>query len=149
MKKLFALFILSLSFLGLAGCAPKSGGTEFYSAKRIGTVAYQEERSITISKHEFIYYNVYSDEKGNFILKDETSYIKNNDLQFGLRFHHSDEVVIYDITKDPMTMLEPICTDYENGDYGYQVDRGFMITINPSFSTKINDINIGQIGHWC
>ncbi len=127
---------------------PRSGGTITFSAERVSTKPQTTERTISIQGHEFFYYNVYNDGHGNFVLKDETSYIRNYDLQFGVRFKHLSCVAIYDISEslDNKKALSPIATNYENGDYGYQVYFGFEIKINDSSYT---DINIGKISHWC
>ncbi len=148
MKKIVSLILVIFTIFLLSSCN-KAGGIETYSASKIGKEPVLEEKTITIKKHEFTYYNVYSDDKGNFILKDQTSYIKNYDLSFGVRFKHNDDIQIYDITSEKSVLLEPICTDYENGDWGYQVNCGFMICKSLESTEDFCDMNIGKISHWC
>lgn len=147
MKKVFNLLLVIISLLSFNSCKnTKNGESIIFSADKLSLIPYEEEKTITINGYEFIYYNVYNDGKGNFVLYDDTSYLKNYNLQFGIRFKNNINVGIYDISKDNPILLSPIFTDYENGDYGYQVYQGFEIkTIKED---SINN-NIGKITNWC
>ena len=120
-----------------------------FSAKKIGKTPYKEKRNITISQHTFTYYNVYSDDEGNFILKDETSYILNFDIVFGLKFNnHNGDVLLYDVSENKNEIIEPM--DEGSDEYAsYSVNNGFKIQIKPEINSIRNDINLGLISHWC
>mgnify|MGYP004444154157 FL=1 len=131
------------------GIGKKNGGIIVFSAKKIGKTPYKEKRNITISQHTFTYYNVYSDDEGNFILKDETSYILNFDIVFGLKFNnHNGDVLLYDVSENKNEIIEPM--DEGSDEYAsYSVNNGFKIQINPEINSIRNDINLGLISHWC
>lgn len=143
-------WLLPIAIFGvsLTGCSNPfiDGGTEVYSAAAIGTIAYEEERTIELLGNKFAYFNVRSDEEGNWVLDDANSYIKNNDIQFGLRFRHSEYVGIYE--GDSYIPIDPMFTEYENGDYGYQVYFGFRIAPKPDVEFPEEGVSIGKIAHW-
>ncbi|MCF0117031.1 MAG: hypothetical protein HUJ61_03155 [Bacilli bacterium] len=148
MRKLLS-FLLILLILPLCACNPK-GGAIVFEATSLGKTAIREEKVIIIKGHEFIYFDVCSDSEGNFILASADAYLCNKDIQFGVRFKHITNVAIYDITnQENYTRLEPIATDYENGDWGYQVNLGFMIRQDLQLSSDCSPYNIGKITHWC
>ena len=151
---------IGLSVLGVfviaAGCyiayglthLPRSGGTVKFSANKIGTTAYETEKSVTINKHEFKYYNVKSSKDGGWILVDHTSYIINTDIQFGFRYKNANyvDIVKYgDASNDPRFMGE--VDDYP-GYKNYQVYCGIKLSINESVDPG-EGIDIGVLMHWC
>lgn len=143
MKRLLSFLLLFVI------CLFSCGGTGItFSAYFISRSPEKVEKTIKIRGYEFIYYNVYNDGKGNFVLADNTSYIKNTDMNFGIRFQSRDGIVcIYD--ENGETTLETISKSYDNGDWGYQVDSGFLICVDKSIAMTYTDINIGKITHWC
>lgn len=149
MKK-FPILILGLCLLPLNACGVKTdGGQIVFEATSLGKIPLKEEKTFIIKQHEFICFNVCSDDDGNFILANHDSYIINKDLQFGIRFKHVLNVAIYDISdEDNYVALSPISKDYENGDWGYQVNFGFMIRQDINLSMDYCS-NIGKITHWC
>ena len=125
-----------------------SGGTERYYAKAIGTIAYKEEKSITIKKHQFTYYNVKSSKDGGWVLLDHTSYIVNTDIQFGFRYKNADLVMISiygDSVNIPSQMED---SDQYPGYTNYQVYNGFKLAIKESVQPG-EGIDIGVLMHWC
>lgn len=129
----------------------RSGGVEKYNAKKIGKIAYQEEKKVEFFGHAFTFYNVKSDSEGNWILVDNTSYIVNLDIQFGFRFKNNDglvKIAAYGDGKEPRDMgkysKDPSYTSY-------QVDFGFKITVDESvnMSDCPNGFNLGIFEHWC
>ena len=150
MKKLIML-TLALLLLPFSACTYNTDGTPIvFEATSLGKTAVREEKTITIKDHEFIYFNVCSDDDGNFILASHDAYISNNDIQFGVRFKHVANVVIYDTTnQDNYVPLDPMSKEYDNGDWGYQVNSGFTIRQNIVLSIDGSPYNIGKITHWC
>ncbi len=140
MKKLLSVLLLFVLM-----CFSCGGTGTTFSAHSISRIPEKIEKTIKIKGYEFTYYNVYNDGEGNFVLADNTSYIKNDGMNFGIRFQPTAS--IYD--KNGETMLEPLSKDYDNGDWGYQVESGFMICVNKSISMTYKDVNIGKITHWC
>ncbi len=143
MKK--SIFFLLPILFCLASCISKSGGTTTYSAFLLPYSPQKVERTVKIKGEEFIYYNVYNDGEGNFVLADESSYIKCEYMSFGVRFQPT--ACIYDLETE--TKLEPTSKNYENGDWGYSAFCGFVIRLDTSDSIVRTDVNIGKIGHWC
>lgn len=101
-------------------------------------------------KHTFIYYNVYNDGNGNFVMADNSSFISNKSIQFGLRIK---SMWVYKINKNGDSEDTPI--QYKNldedGYYSYSIESfGFNIYgVSRSISLEYKDINIGKIYHWC
>lgn len=151
MKKILLTLTLVLFTFSLFSCGAKAGGESItFDATSLGTTAVREEKTIKIKNHEFIYYNVCSDEKGNFILQSSDAWISNRDIQFGVRFKYVPNVLIYDTSdEDNLVPLEPIFKDYENGDCSYKVNFGFVITQGILMSSDGSPYNIGKITHWC
>lgn len=149
MKKFIIKSLLGLVLLALASCSPGEATT--FSASKLGTSPLEKEQTVTISDHLFTYYNVSSDSNGNFILADSSSYITNSDMIFGIRFLHSTDVCVYDLSDaSNISKIEAKTKDYDNGDWGYQIDNyGFKISLDSTSSTSYTKINIGQITHWC
>lgn len=105
------------------------------------------KKEIDISGHTFFYYNVYNDGEGNFVLKDDFSYIKNYDIIFGLSFAQG-YAKAYDISSDNdgFTLCEERYSDKRR--QCYSVYNGFEIAIDRSLSSIKTDVNIGCIEHW-
>ncbi len=124
------------------------GGTHTFDAFSLPNVPNEKEEELQIDGHAFIFYNVYNDGQGNFVLKDNTSYIRNYSLIFGLRFAKGLSRA-YDISgdKDGLTL----CEDYYEGEdeQSYSVYHGFEIAIDKTLSSHHYDENIGKITHWC
>ena len=91
--------------LMVTGCIP-NGGSITFTADLIGRTPVQQEKSFTYKGHKFIYYNVYNDGGGNFVMADNTSYIVNKDIQFGLRVKSP---FVYNLTKEgeEPVLIEP------------------------------------------
>lgn len=124
---------------------PRSGGLVKIDAKKIGKTAVLEEKKAKVKDHEFTYYNVKSDNDGNWILADKSSYIINTDIQFGFRYKNAGtKIAAYDKGMEPRDM-GPF---YQDETYNsYQVDFGFKITIDESIN--IDNVNLGIFEHWC
>ena len=124
------------------------GGMATFSASSLPSTPSKEEKETKISGHAFLYYNVYKDEEDNFVLKDDTSYIRNYTLVFGLLFAKG-LARAYDIS-DGKDGFE-LCQDFYGGNetQSYSVWRGFEIAIDKTLSSHHYDENIGKIVHWC
>ena len=68
-----------LSSLGPSSSDEKDapGGIMIFKATSLPLTPICKKKEIDISGHTFFYYNVYNDGEGNFVLKDDFSYIKN------------------------------------------------------------------------
>ena len=55
------------------------------TANHISSIPVKEMKTFKVEGHTFIYYNVYNDGNGNFVMADNSSFISNNSIQFGLR----------------------------------------------------------------
>lgn len=149
--KTYKILLMSLFlFPSLLSCGT-SGGFITFTSDSIAKTAYMAERTIKISGHEFTYYNVYSDGNGDFVLADNTSYIRNYDIQFGLRFKYVPNVLLYDISNGLLNpvAINPIVDEYENGDRGYSVHFGFEIRVAREISSSVLNMSIGKMTHWC
>ncbi len=124
------------------------GGAHTFTAASLPRTPKETEEEMPIDGHIFICYNVYNDGEGNFVLKDDTSYIKNYSLCFGLRFAKG-LARAYDISenKDGQELCQ-LLHEGENEQY-YSVSGGFEIAIDKSLSSHHYDENIGKITHWC
>ncbi len=148
MKRAVLAFI-SISILSLiTSCGSSTnGGKVVFNAASLPNVAVEREQKATINGHEFIYYNVYRSENDEFVLKDNSSFILNYDIVFGLSFSNSNSpACCYDVsegTKDPKP-IEP----FDSNSYSIE-NYGFEISINKLISMQYNDVNIGKITHWC
>ena len=125
-----------------------SGGTTTFDASSLPNAPAQEEREAKISGHVFLYYNVYKNEDGDFVLKDNSSYIQNKDLVFGMKFK-SSFVVAYAmedgvVSDTPMEIMEE-----KDGYRSYSVHYGFEICIPKDISMLYQDVCIGKIIYWC
>ena len=119
-----------------------------FDASSLPSEPVQEEKEAKISGHVFVYYNVYKSSDGGFVLKDNTSYIQNKDLVFGMKFK-SDFALAYPIedgivSDTPMEIMEE-----KDGYRSYSVNCGFEIRIPKNISMLYQDISIGKIVHWC
>ncbi len=123
------------------------GGVTVITADLIPTTPVKEIKTFTFEGHTFTYYNVFSDGEGNFVMADNTSYIANNDIIFGLSVKSE---YVYSINDNEQTLI-----DYNNkgddGYYYYSVESyGIEIRgISTSISMLYENINIGKITHWC
>ncbi len=132
----------------LTSCIGTCGGTTTFSARRISKTPQKIEKTVKIEGHTFTYFNVYNDGEGNFVLADESSYIKNCDLSFGVRFQPTAALYHIQETGAELTLAEPTFMGYDNGDYGYQVFSGFVIKLSEK-NADLTDVSIGKITHWC
>ena len=119
-----------------------------FSANNISHNAIKEEKILNTQGHTFIYYNVYSDNDGNFIMKDNSSYIMNNDIQFGLKIKTP---FIYELNDDGNGKLINYNYLDDEGYYNYAiVNPGIIIYgIGREVSLNYENINIGYIFHRC
>ena len=143
----FSLAIITTAFL--SACSKiKPGGSITFSAEKIGTTPVKEARSFTYKGYEFIYYNVYNDGAGNFVMADNSSYIANKDIQFGLKVKTQ---FVYKDTDDGNKELLSYNFLDDDGYYSYSiVETGFVICgVGIEYSMLYTDINIGKITHWC
>lgn len=150
MKKVTTLLLAILCSMGLASlsaCA-KNGGSITFTANSISSTPIKEEKSFTYKGYEFIYYNVYNDGNGNFVMADNTSYIANKDIQFGLKVKTE---FVYKYVEDGDGELIYYTNLDDEGYYNYSiVDFGFVIRgVGTSYSMVYENINIGKIIHWC
>ncbi len=142
--------------LGLAGFAiyfelnklPTGGMVEF-NASKIGLNACKEMREITLHGHTFTYYNVKSNEKGEWILVDETSHIINTDIIFGFRLKSGDKVSINGYYNDEAEIYNNVSKAYPGyTDYSIR-DYGFIIEVKDDTEVPPEGINLGIMMHWC
>ncbi len=123
------------------------GGVTVITADLISTTPVEEIKTFTSEGHTFIYYNVYNDGEGNFVMADNTSYIANNDIIFGLSVKSA---WVYSVKDNEQTLI----------DYNYKGDDGYCYYsiesygieihgISTSISMLYENINIGKITHWC
>ena len=133
------------AFSPISPFIPRGGGLVRIDAKKIGKTATLLEKKVKVKNHEFTYYNVKSDNDGNLILVDKTSYIINTDIQFGFRYRNAGtKITAYDKGMEPRDM-GPFHDDETYN--SYQVDFGFKITIDESIETS--NVNLGTFEHWC
>lgn len=138
---------LVICLLSLASCKP-NGGFVTFTADALSTTPIREEKVFISQGHEFTYYNVYNDGNGNFVMADNTSYIINKDIQFGLRVGTPFVYTIANDGEDPISIKPTI--NNGNGTYDFNVDFGFQIRgISIYISMGYYNINIGTIVHWC
>lgn len=149
MKKAFFLLPIIL----LSSCRINSGvdgGNLEITANHISSTPVKEMKTFKVEGHTFIYYNVYNDGNGNFVMADNSSFISNNSIQFGLRVK---SMWVYEINKNGYSKDPPIQYKYldEYGYYSYSIESfGFEIYgVSKSISLEYKDINIGKIYHWC
>ncbi len=152
MKKKIITFALAFIPM-LVSCVQPEGGSTTFSATLITETAYKTEKSFTYKNHSFKYYNVRSDGSGNFVMVDNTSYIANFDITFGLKvktpyvYTHKEN----DETFESTLVTKMYDTANDEGYYSYSVsERGFIIRgCDKDSTTTIKDINIGKIIIWC
>lgn len=152
MKKKFITFALALIPM-LASCSQPVGGSTTFSATLISETAYKTEKTFGYKGHSFKYYNVRSDGSGNFVMVDNTSYIANFDITFGLRVK-TPYVYTYkenDETFESTLVDKMYDTANSEGYYLYSVaERGIIIRgSDKDGTTPIKDVNIGKIIIWC
>ena len=152
------IFIVPLSLLLLSSCASNGGASSYddqpdggmvtFTASSLPKIPEKKEKEVTISGHVFTYYNVYNDGEGNFVLLDDTSYIRNYDIYFGLLFD-AGLARAYDISGGKEGY--DLCEDYQVSEtqQSYSVYGGFEIAIDKTMSSHHCDENIGKIVHWC
>ncbi len=151
MKKVFPLLLLPIVSCLLAGCQPKpNGGSITFTADLIGDTPVEEDKTFTYKGHTFIYYNVYNDGNGNFVMANNASYIANNDIQFGLRVKSAFVYTVPEDGSEPV-WIEPSVHNKNSGYYDYAIQVfGFQIRgVGLNISMNYTDINIGKITHWC
>ena len=143
-------FLTLMMPLLLCSCAPSTnGGYRTYDASPLPKTASKEEKTVKINGSTFVIYNVYKDDDNNFILKDNSSYIQNKSMVFGVKIA-SGLGRIYDISKDSSDIKECEVMFDEGGWRGYSIQtQGFEISIDKQISMLYQDINIGKIVSWC
>ncbi len=126
----------------------RDGGMQVFDASALPRSPIKEEREAKILGHSFFYYNVYADMEGGFVLQDETSYIRNYDLYFGMSFNNG-LARAYDISGGKEGY--DLCEDYEESEaqQSYSVYGGFEIAIDKTLPSRHYDESIGKIMHWC
>lgn len=135
----------------LASCQNyiRPGGVTKFTAIKISHNPVKEVKTLKDQGYTFTYYNVYSDNDGNFIMKDNSSFIINDDFQFGMKVKSPFVYKLNDNNNDE----ELIEYDYldEEGYYNYTiVYPGIIIYgIDREASLNYENINIGYIFHWC
>lgn len=147
---------LLLPLLLLSSCKdpfqgiPSGGHTEFRSDS-LPSEPYEDEIRRTIEGHEFLFQGVLSDGEGGFLLVEEEApaYIRNKDIQFGLRFKAREGVILreWDEEEGPGETIEPM--QVEDGIVYYAVFLGFEITFDPVFDKIFPPTSIGTMVHWC
>lgn len=146
---LFPLLLLA-SCDGLFMGKAAGGSTEFRSDS-LPREMYEGEIRRTISGHEFLFQGVVSDGEGGFLLveKEAPAYIRNKDIQFGLRFKAREGVILreWDEEEGPGETIEPM--QVEDGIVYYAVFFGFEITFDPVFDKIFPPTSIGTMVHWC
>ena len=149
MKKailLLPIFLLSSCTIG----SEVDGVTLKITANHISSMPVKEMKTFKVEGHTFIYYNVYNDGNGNFVMADNSSFISNNSIQFGLRVK---SMWVYEINRNGDSKDTPIQYKYldEDGYYSYSIESfGFEIYgVSKSISLEYKDINVGKIYHWC
>lgn len=117
------------------------------TADLIPTTPVKEIKSFTFKGHTFVYYNVYNDGDGNFVMADNSSYIANNDIIFGLSVKSE---YVYNVKDNEKTLInynykgnDGYC-NYAVQNYGIEI-RGIAVEI----SMLYENINVGKITHWC
>ncbi len=159
MKKFIMVLFAALLIFNMSACLAdndtsqtdsdtiQDGGVTVITADLIPTTPVKEIKTFTFEGHTFTYYNVYSDGEGNFVMADNTSYILNNDIIFGLSVKSE---YVYSINDDEQTLI----------DYNYKGDDGYCYYsiesygieirgISTGVSAEYKNINIGKITHWC
>ena len=123
------------------------GGVTVITADLISTTPVEEIKTFTSEGHTFIYYNVYNDGDGNFVMADNTSFIANNDIIFGLSVKSA---WVYSVKDNEQTLIN---YNYKGDDgYCYYSIESYGIEIHgisTSISMLYENINIGKITHWC
>ena len=151
-----ALFPLLLPLLLLSSCKDPfpvvSGGMTEFRADSLPTEPYEGEIARTIEGHEFLFRGVLSDGEGGFLLleREEMPYIRNKDIQFGLRFEARKGVIVreWDEEEGPGEEIPPMME--EEGERSYSiVSFGFEITFDPTFDKIFPPTSIGTLFHWC
>lgn len=148
------LFLLSSCLQGEEGGSAsfseeqRDGLTQIFDAFSLPKSPVKEEREAKILGHSFLYYNVCADMEGGFVLQDDTSYIRNYDLYFGLSFSKG-LARAYDISGGKEGY--DLCEDYEESEtqQSYSVYGGFEIAIDKTLSSHHYDESIDKIVHWC
>ncbi len=151
MKRNLLAFV-ALTILSLSSCITRDGGSTTIKADSISKIATKEVKSFTYKGYKFNYYNVYNDGSGNFVMADNTSYITNFKIQFGLRVK-TPYVYTYK-EDDESSKMESLQSNSSSDYVGYYnfsiIEPGIMIRgSNIDDSSEIKDINIGQITTWC
>ncbi len=149
MKRKFLALILPILCLA-SGCAePTSGGVTTFYASALPKTPVKETRDAVIMGHTFTYYNVYRDDQDNFILKDKTSFISNNDIIFGFRFA-SGNARAYCFEEGSSEPYECTLMQDKDGERYYSIKEcGFQVMIDRSLDESVMDVNIGKMKHWC
>lgn len=141
--------------MGLFSCST-NGDVVVFTAGSLAKTPVKQEKTIRIEDHYFIFFNVYNDGEGSFVMADNSSYIRNYDVQFGLRVNSK---WAHDISKadkntpndfDNYALLEgspymgTSALDFFVVNFGIEI-RGIGFFI----SAQYENINIGTIANWC
>lgn len=126
------------------------GGYIVFDASPLPDEAKEEEGSFVYKGHCFTYYNVYKGANDGFVLKDDSSYIRNNDIVFGGLSFSSQLASAYVLNGEEENPVE--CDKLYEGEgmRSYTIiGKGFEIRIDRSLSSTKQDVGIGKITHWC
>ena len=142
--------LLAPLFIGLSlfSCA-RGGESITFTARLISRKPVQEEKSFKYKDHTFTYYNVYNDGKGNFVMADNSSYIRNTDIAFGMRtksqyvYRYTEEGTGERLEWSSYYQDETYC-DYSIRKGGFEIRGGDITSTEPH-----SNVNIGKIIHWC
>ena len=149
MKRKFLTLFLPALCLSASCSEPTSGGVTTLYASSLPKTPVKETRDAVIEGHAFSYYNVYRDDQDNFILKDKTSFISNNDIIFGFRFA-SGEARAYRFEEGSSEAYECTLMQDKGGERYYSIkEYGFQVMIDRSFDESVTDVNIGKMKIWC
>lgn len=152
MKKNTLIKTIFLLIPILASCETRIGVSITFSANLISKEPSKTVKTFEYKDYSFSYYNVYNDGNGNFVMADNTSYILNLNITFGIRVK-TPYVYTYRANDETFTpkLIESKQYDDYKGYYNFSIsDHGFKIygaAIDDP--TPMKDVNIGQIVHWC
>ena len=146
MKRSLLAILTLFTVLPLFSCDSSNGGTITFDASQISKTPKEEVQTFKYKNHSFIYYNVYNDGDGNFVMADNSSYIYNDDIQFGLKV---GTPYVYQKEDGEEKLLD--YKDCNGGQYIFSIiDHGFTIRgCALEISLSIENVNIGKITHWC
>ncbi len=146
---IFRITLLVSTLLALVSCR-RNGGSTVYTAIYIGDTPVREEKKFRFEGRIFTYFNVYNDGENNFVLADEDSYIRNEDLKGPMKTKTQYLYTIPNEDEEP-EWIEPELWNDDEGYYHFYITKyGFEIRGSDIFEqTEFSDLNIGHIVKWC